>query len=181
MAKRSITDKEIALIKAMLDRGMKNKDIQFFFNRPNRAVNSGRITQIRDGSYSNSADITAAPEKGLDAFLAANRPSSDVPAIATSVFAEEAGALSELVLKRMFAKGKGGVWYLKGGESDEVECKENFHIRNAARWLKPMAALANNRGGYIFFGIRDNDGDDSRSLQVIGMTTTSSRRRTLLI
>jgi hypothetical protein len=34
-------------VKAMLARGMKNKDIQFFFNRPDRAVNSGRISTIR--------------------------------------------------------------------------------------------------------------------------------------
>lgn len=46
MAKRNINDDEIALIKAMIQRGMKNKDIQFFFNRPDRAVNSGRITDI---------------------------------------------------------------------------------------------------------------------------------------
>jgi hypothetical protein len=31
---RSIADDEIALIKAMLARGMKNKNIQFYFNRP---------------------------------------------------------------------------------------------------------------------------------------------------
>ena len=43
---RTITDEEIALIKAMLVRGMKNADIQFFFNRPGRHVNSGRITNI---------------------------------------------------------------------------------------------------------------------------------------
>ena len=44
MPKRSITDEEIGLIKAMLARGMKNKEIQFYFNRQDRAVNSGRIT-----------------------------------------------------------------------------------------------------------------------------------------
>ena len=51
MPKRSITDEEIGLIKAMLARGMANKDIQFYFNRQDRAVNSGRITGIRDRSY----------------------------------------------------------------------------------------------------------------------------------
>lgn len=51
MAKRSITDEEISLIKAMLKRGHKNQDIQFHFNRPDRPVNSGRITGIRNGSY----------------------------------------------------------------------------------------------------------------------------------
>ena len=51
MAKRSVTDTEIGLIKAMLARGMKNRDIQFYFNRQDRPVNSGRITQIRGGTY----------------------------------------------------------------------------------------------------------------------------------
>ncbi|MEZ0018022.1 hypothetical protein [Sinorhizobium fredii] len=39
------------MIKAMLAREMKNKDIQFYFYRQDRAVNSGRITQIRDKSH----------------------------------------------------------------------------------------------------------------------------------
>jgi len=60
MAKRSITDQEISLIKAMLTRGMKNKDIQFFFNRPERPVNSGRISTIGSGSYSNAAKVPLA-------------------------------------------------------------------------------------------------------------------------
>lgn len=42
MSRRTITEMEIALIKAMISRGMKNKDIQFFFNRPERPVNTGR-------------------------------------------------------------------------------------------------------------------------------------------
>lgn len=69
MPVRSITDEEIALIKAMLSRGMANKDIQFYFNRPTRAVNSGRITEIGEGSYSDSNDIPAASEDELDDFL----------------------------------------------------------------------------------------------------------------
>jgi hypothetical protein len=50
MRSRSITDREISLIKAMLARGMRNRDIQFYFNRQDRPVNSGRITGIKDGS-----------------------------------------------------------------------------------------------------------------------------------
>jgi hypothetical protein len=70
MGKRSITDTEIALIKAMLGRKMKNSDIQLYFNRPDRKVNSGRITGIGNGSYSNSNAIAAATPSELDAFLA---------------------------------------------------------------------------------------------------------------
>lgn len=69
VVKRSITDEEIALIKAMLAQGMKNSAIQFHFNRPDRPVNSGRITTIRDGTYSNSASIEAATEAELNCFL----------------------------------------------------------------------------------------------------------------
>lgn len=48
---------------------MKNKDIQFFFNRPDRSVNSGRISGIRSGEYSNSSDIQIASSSELDEFL----------------------------------------------------------------------------------------------------------------
>lgn len=69
MVRRTITDDEIALIKAMVERGMKNRDIQFFFNRPDRAVNSGRITGIGDGTYSNSVAIARASDDEVEAFF----------------------------------------------------------------------------------------------------------------
>ena len=69
MSRRTITEREISLIKAMLSRGMKNKDIQFFFNRPDRPVNSGRISTIRNESYSDSAEIMEASDEELDAFM----------------------------------------------------------------------------------------------------------------
>lgn len=69
MARRSITDREISLIKAMLRDGYANKDIQFYFNSPDRAVNSGRITEIGDGSYSDSESIPAATPEELEFFI----------------------------------------------------------------------------------------------------------------
>jgi hypothetical protein len=39
---------------------MKNRDIQFYFKRPGRAVNSGRITDIAAGTYSDSAETDRA-------------------------------------------------------------------------------------------------------------------------
>ncbi len=56
LPKRSITDEEIGPIKAMLARGIKSNDIQFYDNRQYRAVNSGRSTGIRDRS--NGPDVT---------------------------------------------------------------------------------------------------------------------------
>jgi hypothetical protein len=56
--------------------------------------------------------------------------------------------------------GIGVQWRLKAGETDEHECKENFGIKHAHNWLRPMAALANNRGGYLLFGVYDKGKKD---------------------
>lgn len=157
MAKRTITDEEIGLIKAMVARGMKNRDIQFFFNRPDRAVNSGRITDITSGKYSNSASIPTASDAELDVFLATQKPSSSVPLVVPPATAAPSSPLSAATLQRMFAKGSSGTWHLSAGETDQAECKTSFGLKHPAPWLKAMAALANNRGGYVFVGIGDKD------------------------
>ena len=45
---------------------------------------------------------------------------------------------------------------LKSRESNTVEFKESFNKGNTAKYAKTMAAFANNRGGYIVFGVKDN-------------------------
>jgi len=169
MPRRTITDKEISLIKAMLARGMKNRDIQFFFNRPERPVNSGRITCIASGTYSDSAKILRADEEELRDFLASHSPSATVPLVIAPAEAETSSPLSEAVLRPMFVEGADGIWRLNTGETDEVECKTAFRIKQAASWLRAVAALANNRGGYIFFGVGDKD--PAGAHQVLGLMT----------
>lgn len=155
MAKRSITDEEIGLIKAMLRMGMKNKDIQFYFNRQDRAVNSGRITGIRDRSY--GGEVARASEDEAKAFMASFAPSSIVSPlfVAPSAAAEPLDPIAEKVLRSFFAKGSDGIWRCTAGETDEFECKENFNLRGFGKPLKTMAGFANNRGGYLFFGVKD--------------------------
>ena len=46
---------------------------------------------------------------------------------------------------------------LATGETDEVECKTSFGFKHPTSWLRAIAALANNRGGYLFLGIADKD------------------------
>lgn len=170
MKKRSVTDDEIALIKAMVHRRMANKDIQFFFNRPDRSVNSGRISGIRKGTYSNSAEINAASDEQLDAFLMAFAPSGfsahvDVPQ------ASEADPASAATILRMFSEA-GGIWRFRHSESDRHECKESFGFRHCDKWLRAVAALANNRGGYVVFGLKEQAGSDETrsSFDVVGLT-----------
>lgn len=155
MPKRSITDEEIGLIKAMLARGMANKDIQFYFNRQDRAVNSGRITGIRDQSY--GPEVLKAGDDALAAFIA----SFTAPPLAAPGLVVEAapstppGVTDERVLRSFFTKDAEGVWRCSPGETDEFECKEGFSLRNFGKPLRTIAGFANNRGGYLFFGVKD--------------------------
>ena len=144
---RSITEQEIALIKAMLARGLKNKDIQFYFNRPDRPVNTGRISTIRSGSYSNSGQIAAAPDDELEAFFRSFDKSSKGTRgkKVEPTIAETARAL--------FRKSNDGTWSLEGGEHESCECKRDFDPKKLTTIVKAVAALANNKGGYIFFGV----------------------------
>lgn len=156
---RSITDEEIALIKAMVVRGMKNKDIQFFFNRPDRPVNSGRITGIKNGSYSDSSKIGAAKDDTLDEFLKTFKATGVTAQVAISGSGSstvaESGPMVESTLVAMFEKDTGGVWRFKFGESERHECKQDFGFRHSGKWLRAVAALANNSGGHIIFGVKD--------------------------
>jgi hypothetical protein len=163
MAKKSITNREISLIKTMVfSRKMKNRDIQFYFNRPDRPVNSGRITQIRDGSY--GPEVLQATEEELDTFLA---DSSTTVSRALGEIAEP--TLAEIAISFFEKRGKSG-WFLKTHENERVEAKQNFALKPEHRFADPLrsiAGLANNEGGFIFFGIKDQpDG----SLQVVGMS-----------
>jgi hypothetical protein len=178
MPKASITDEEIALIKAMLGRGMKNKNIQFFFNRPDRAVNSGRITGIRDGSYSNSAKIAAATDAELDAFIASRETTHVIGAVKVPIVGKVPspayGPIDIGTLEPMFQQDLNGIWRFKLGETDQHECKLNFGFKHAGLWLRAVAALANNRGGYVFFGVHDKEDSPlpglDKSYAVAGMT-----------
>lgn len=45
--------------------------------------------------------------------------------------------------------------HLTSRESTTVEFKASFNMLNKTKYAKTMAAFANNRGGYIVFGIED--------------------------
>lgn len=155
-----ITDEEIALIKAMMKRGMKIADMQFYFNQQDRLVNTGRFADIRAGRYGQSAGIAAASDEKLQTFL------EDHAAGRIQMETAKPDPLAPSTLKALFEKNGKSVWRLLGNESDTVECKETFHLRG--NWLRAMAALANNQGGYILFGVRDNDAEAGQ-LVVVGM------------
>lgn len=153
MAKRSIKDDEIGLIKAMLGRGMKNRDIQFYFNRQDRPVNSGRITGIRDGSY--GPEVPKAEKSALDAFLASFK-AAEIGAVVTGLAPAAEPSRAERA-RALFTKLEDGSWRLKDGETDQQECKKEFDPKKLSAVLCAIAAMSNNRGGYLFLGVSNSD------------------------
>ncbi len=152
MPKRSITDKEIGLIKAMLVQGLRNRDIQFYFNRQDRPVNSGRITQIRKGSY--GPKVPPASETELDAFFATFAP-VEVGVMVGTGRSVKAQSVAEIARER-FEKRGDGRWYLRDGETARQECKGTFDPAKLNLIIKAIAALANNAGGFIFLGVSNS-------------------------
>ncbi|MGV6889658.1 AlbA family DNA-binding domain-containing protein [Rhodophyticola sp. SM2404] len=149
---RSITDEEIGLIKALLARGERNVDIQFYFNRQDRPVNSGRISQIRNGTY--GPQIPSATDQELDAFL------NDFKAGAVGVAINEQDAKPPTIAETavaLFEQHADGSWRLRDGETTQQECKETFNPKKMTPIIKAIAALANNKGGYVFIGVEDTD------------------------
>ena len=162
MPRRSITDEEIGLIKAMLRRGMRNRDIQFYFNRQDRPVNSGRITGIRSGDY--GPEAPEATEAELDAFLATFVP-ADVGVVINDAAQRELSIADRA--RARFEQRDDGHWYLIGGETSDQECKGQFNPRQMEQIIRAIAALANNRGGFVFIGVADAE------CRVAGMPDTA--------
>jgi Putative DNA-binding domain len=142
---RNMSDEEVGLIRAMLAKGMKNDQVHFYFNRADRLISSGRIAQIKNGDY--AKDILAASEDELQTFLA------KWEADHAAVYPKGPQSPTDVeYIKAMFEKRKTS-WHLRSGETDVVECKLNYAVSGAI--LKAIAGLANNKGGHILFGVKD--------------------------
>ncbi|WP_210248915.1 MULTISPECIES: helix-turn-helix domain-containing protein [unclassified Bradyrhizobium] len=144
-----MSDREIALAKAMLLRGFKNDAIHFYFNLPNRLISPGRITQIKQKKY--GANVEEAPQEELDQFLQTWNSSRSGSGHALT------SPLDRSRLMRMFHETSAG-WALVPGETDFTECKRSFRVSPETRFadvIRSIAGLANNQGGYLFFGVTD--------------------------
>jgi hypothetical protein len=154
---RRLGDGEIALIKAMLKTGMSKTKIQAYFTHPDNPVNFGRITNIDDGDY--GRDIAEASSEELSAFISGWTRSRGGSVAAVVQEAVDLSGLSRVDPRRvqpLFERAADGLWALRGLESDEVECKKT--LRLDGKVLRAVAAFSNRRGGYIFFGVDDEDG-----------------------
>jgi hypothetical protein len=129
---RSLSDDEIAIAKAMLQKGWRNDAIHFYFNRADRLISSGRIAQIKTGRY--GASVEEASTEELDSFLAAWEDPKTQPPPSLS-------AVDQKVLRPMFVRQSGN-WKLVAGETDRAECKANFRLQPEDRFSKAIRAIA---------------------------------------
>jgi hypothetical protein len=107
-------------------------------------VNFGRISTIRNDTYSNSAKISAASDDELERFIQNFAP------------AENTARSADDDVRALFRKGSDSTWLLHRGESEEHECKQDFNPKKLTPIVRAIAALANNKGGYVFFGISND-------------------------
>src|SRR5262245_52281273 len=129
-SRRSISDEEIALIRAMVRRGIDKTTIQAYFTHPDRTVQSGRITNINRETY--GPGIVAATDEELDKFLEGWRAERGSPIQSLAEAAVDLSALSPVDPDRLMAlfELQGAVARLRDGETEEIECKQAFHGPN---------------------------------------------------
>ncbi|WLC16282.1 AlbA family DNA-binding domain-containing protein [Bradyrhizobium diazoefficiens] len=140
-----MTDVEVGLARAMLAKGMKNDQVHFYFNRADRLISSGRIAQIKDGSY--AKDVAAAANDELADFI------TKWDAEHAAIYPKGPQSPTDPdFIDALFEKRKSG-WHVRHGETDIVECKLNYAV--SGKILRAIAGLANNKGGHILFGIRN--------------------------
>ncbi|WP_404381646.1 helix-turn-helix domain-containing protein [Caenispirillum salinarum] len=139
---------KIPLIKAMLRRGgWSNEQIAFLLSTVDDTVNLGRVSDVKRGKR--GGDVEAAIDEELDRFLMLRETN------AGGVDPKQVyGPVHPETLRRLFVPRSENRNFLALGESDWAEAKERFNTR-AKKYLKPIMAFANNRGGYLLFGVVD--------------------------
>jgi hypothetical protein len=161
-----LEDWEVALIRAMLASGRfrRKQDVLPYFNRPERTVNQARISQIAAGAI--YPDVAPATDAQVNSYLASWTDRS----AARSAFITEdpCGATAIGLTLRTRSQGR---LRLDVEESDHVEWKEAFNWAGRGAYAKTMAGFANNRGGYLIFGVRNE------SKEIIGISGSAFQGR----
>ena len=145
-----LADWEVAIIRAMLASGRINKqEINAYFSRPGRSINPARINEIEDDHVRYRA-IAPASQDDLEQFLAQWQmirfPSAPTVKL---------GPTDPKVLGILFPLRSQSPLRLAVSETNAVEAKESFNWANRHDYRKTLAGMANNKGGYILFGVKD--------------------------
>ena len=163
MAKTSKTlnDKEISIIKKLIEQGKPSQEIMGIINikrgKPALHVNFGRISDIKTGKNKRAKNIISATDDELKEFL-------------TDDFEHKIRNSSEIDnICKLFPIKSLNPLILDISETDMLECKESFS-KDEKNLLRPLCALANNKGGYILYGVKD------KTYEVVGIKDKSKQK-----
>jgi hypothetical protein len=145
-----LSRQEVAIIKAMLAERFPSQDILAYFSRPGRSINMLRISEIRSGKK--WGDVPRSSDQALRAYV-----DSYDKAIAEGVRVMPAGPLDDETITQLLKLSSTEPPKLSGSENETVEFKETFNWASPEHYAKAMVAFANNKGGYLLFGV-NNDG-----------------------
>lgn len=152
----NITDYEIGIIKALINMGVPNQEILGYINYyrgdVKNHINSGRIPDIKQKRI--GKDIEPLSKREAEDFLKRYNPEN----LNVDKKLDELLCHTNLML------------HIK--ESEKIEFKKSFHgFKDWDKVLKPIQGMANNCGGYIFFGIEEKDetSKDYEGGKIIGL------------
>ena len=152
MPKNSLSDSEVAVVKALIARGKhSNQEIAGLINRARgdaaSDISTGRISNIKNGQIKKYAAIPPAGAAEVERLIARTAPAlwDEAP-------------LSPARLAKLLPVKAGAAGSLAITETDQIECKKSINFV-----MKTIAAFANNKGGYFVFGV------ENRSFNVVGL------------
>lgn len=148
MAKRGLSDAEIAVIKAMLLKGMHAQDICGYMFRPNRSLNPAGVYEIKSGKYGN--EIAPLNPDELETWLK-NHPYFG--AIADADLVSNLRRELRGILRPRRVDGRVLVDPI---ETSRIEFKETFHPQSFPDYCRSLIGYSNHSGGFIIFGISDS-------------------------
>jgi len=150
-----VTNEEVAVVRNLLKRdGAKLQTINGQINARRRKlkqheINQARISDIKTG-HKRYAGINPASDEEVQAFF--NVVGNDSP-----ITAQEPSPVSENSLRALLPLRVGVDDVLAISETDRIECKLSFANNFFNNCVKAIAAFANNQGGYIIFGVKDDE------------------------
>lgn len=151
MAKNPISDYEVGIIKVLINLKYENQDILAYINRYREAnklkhINSGRISDIKSGKI--GKDIPLALDDVVNNFRAQYQTTMNDDFCSVFKFKDD---------------------YIENEESETIEYKQSFGAIKDDKLLRSIQGMANNKGGFIVFGISEENNDSIKKYYIKGI------------
>jgi len=147
--RNTLSQNEVAIIKKLLELGeYKNQEIAGLINRhrgnAESDISSGRISNIKNDQIQKYVHVKPAKDSSVEHFF------KELELMARPESEEMQSPVSCSALQKFLPIRSSAPLCLNITETDQIECKKSFNYP-----LKTIAAFANNKGGYLVFGVKD--------------------------